>query len=56
MWIQDLTMALWMLNDIHLIDCVERIHDNVIYMTSGATYSVPALVEAYEEEYGVSKD
>lgn len=51
MWIEDLTKALWMLNGVSLIGCVQRIEDNVIYMTSGNKYSVKELVEEYDKEY-----
>lgn len=51
MWIDDLTKALWMLNGMSLICCVQRIEDNVIYMTSGDKYSVKELVEEYDKEY-----
>ena len=51
MWIEDLTKAFWMLNGLSLICCVQRIENNVIYMTNGDKYSVKELVEEYDKEY-----
>lgn len=51
MWIEDLTKALWVLNGFGWICYVQRIEDNVIYMTNGNKYSVKELVEEYDKEY-----
>ena len=54
MWIEDLTKALWILNDdlVKWMCCVWKIENNIIYMTNGATFSIPALVAKYNKEYG----
>ena len=54
MWIEDLTKALWELNakDIAWTTCVEKIQDNIIYLSNGTTYTVQELVQEYNDEYG----
>lgn len=57
MWIEDLTKALWMLNnrDIKWSCCVWKIEDGYIYMTNhGLRFKVSDLVAEYDKEYGVS--
>ena len=49
--IMDLTKAMWQLNGQQLIDQVEYIADDVIAMTSGATYLVSELASEYDKEY-----
>lgn len=51
MWIEDLTKALWMLNGMSHFCCIQRIEDNVIYMTNGVKYSVKELAKEYDKEY-----
>ena len=50
--ITDVTKALWQLNGLQLIDKIEYIADDVIAMTSGATYLVSELAADYNKEYG----
>lgn len=57
MWIEDLTKALWMLNnrDIKWSCCVWKIEDGYIYMTyHGLRFKVSDLAADYDKEYGVS--
>lgn len=53
MWIEDLTMALWVLNgeSIKWECCVEKIENNYIIMTSGTKFYIPDLVAKYKELY-----
>lgn len=50
--ISDITKALWQLNGMQLIDKIDYIADDVIAMTSGATYLVSELAIDYDREYG----
>jgi len=52
MWIEDLMKAMWMLSDLRYIALIQRIENNVIYMTDGQKYFIPNLVEIYNETYG----
>ena len=50
--ISDITKAMWQLNSQQLIDQVDYIAEDVIAMTSGATYLVSELAADYDKEYG----
>ena len=55
MWVEDLTKALWILNeqnDPKYLCCIQKIENGYIYTTvPGVQYSVAELVWMYDQEY-----